>query len=475
MGRLGIFGDGVDRMLGDPKKAIISMALIMAISLAASRINIFVDTMWVSRLGVDATSAVFIVKPLYIMISCLGVGLGIGASTCISYHLGKGETEKAERMATNTLAIGLVISLGVTVLLLVLEGPIITFIGGEQVREEVNAYMFPLALCASALVAVNILTSLLKAEGAAWGVTISVMVGVAINAALDPLLIFQMDMGLAGAAWGTCISSICTIVLIRYWYCTNKLHLHLGLLRRPTRGNLSEIMSVGIPRSFEEFMSGFILMFHRVILIVVAGIAAVTIHQMAFLYLDLLMIIPDAIGSATLPVCSSAVGQNDEKRLREGIRLSILLSLAASSVCALAIYIFAEPLLDPFMDSNIHFYYRTILFAARMYFVFLPLYVLTKLMSYLLQAIRRSREAAIGNFVLGLIKLAAFSIPLILGVHDFSVIVWSVMAGYVSAGLFMVMLTWYYYRKLDMGELVGRISNRYGKGPSVPDADRGAS
>ncbi|MBR6871189.1 MAG: hypothetical protein IKM91_06180, partial [Candidatus Methanomethylophilaceae archaeon] len=77
----------LDRILGAPRGAILYMMAVMIVPYIISRLNIFVDTAWVAELGPDAVTAVSVVKPLYIIISCVGVGFGIGASACISCYI----------------------------------------------------------------------------------------------------------------------------------------------------------------------------------------------------------------------------------------------------------------------------------------------------------------------------------------------------------------------------------------------------
>ena len=93
----------LDRILGAPRGAILYMMAVMIVPYIISRLNIFVDTAWVAELGPDAVTAASVVKPLYIIISCVGVGFGIGASACISCYIGRKKIERAENIATNAV------------------------------------------------------------------------------------------------------------------------------------------------------------------------------------------------------------------------------------------------------------------------------------------------------------------------------------------------------------------------------------
>ena len=77
----------LESMLGDPKKAILSMTLPLIVSYLIVQINLFVDTSWCSGLGSDASSAVSSISPLYWVVAGLGTGIGVGASTAIALSL----------------------------------------------------------------------------------------------------------------------------------------------------------------------------------------------------------------------------------------------------------------------------------------------------------------------------------------------------------------------------------------------------
>ena len=92
-------------LLGEPKRAIRSMALAFIFAMAVIEINQFVDTFWVSGLGADASSAVATVTPIYGLMMCAGLGIGVGAITSIAFRLGQGEHAKANSLAANSLTL----------------------------------------------------------------------------------------------------------------------------------------------------------------------------------------------------------------------------------------------------------------------------------------------------------------------------------------------------------------------------------
>ena len=92
---------GVKTLLGDPKKAVIRLAVPMIIAMSAHTIYNLVDAIWVSGFGKDlftsaevpevgtgALAAVGFVMPFFMMIMSIAVGLGIGGGSAISRRIG---------------------------------------------------------------------------------------------------------------------------------------------------------------------------------------------------------------------------------------------------------------------------------------------------------------------------------------------------------------------------------------------------
>ena len=87
---------GVKTLLGEPKKAVIKLAIPMIIAMSVTTIYNFVDTLWVSgfganwfstsdvaEVGAGAVAAVGFVLPFFMMIISISTGLGVGCGSAI--------------------------------------------------------------------------------------------------------------------------------------------------------------------------------------------------------------------------------------------------------------------------------------------------------------------------------------------------------------------------------------------------------
>ncbi|MGN0098033.1 MAG: MATE family efflux transporter [Candidatus Methanomethylophilaceae archaeon] len=136
----------LDSMLGDPKRAILSMTLPLIVSYLIVQINMFVDTSWCSGLGSDASSAVSSISPVYWIIAGLGTGIGVGASTAIARCLGKDDKVRADSMAAQTVVMSLIIALITGPILIVLIDPMVDIIGARSISDLCNTYILPICI-----------------------------------------------------------------------------------------------------------------------------------------------------------------------------------------------------------------------------------------------------------------------------------------------------------------------------------------
>ena len=109
---------GVDSILGDPKKALWKMSIPLIISLLITSLYSVIDAIWVSGLGADALAGVGFVSPIFIALMGIGNGLGAGSASALSKYIGEENRQKANNGAIHTIFITVIISVITTVLLL---------------------------------------------------------------------------------------------------------------------------------------------------------------------------------------------------------------------------------------------------------------------------------------------------------------------------------------------------------------------
>ena len=125
---------GVKTLLGDPKRAIVKLAIPMIIAMSVQTIYNFVDALWVSGLGAtfftsvdiaetgkNALAAIGFVLPFYMMAISISTGLGVGGGSAISRRIGAKDKIGADNIAIHSIVISTLIALAYLFLLVLMN------------------------------------------------------------------------------------------------------------------------------------------------------------------------------------------------------------------------------------------------------------------------------------------------------------------------------------------------------------------
>ncbi|MCQ2069963.1 MAG: hypothetical protein MJZ68_02415 [archaeon] len=117
-------------MLGDPKRVVRILVIPLFISLAVASVNSFVDAYWCSFMGKDALAAVGIIASIQMIITGIGNGMGMGASSVASRKIGEGSPTKAGSILSQSWILMIVVSLALTPMFLLSVEPLSIILGG---------------------------------------------------------------------------------------------------------------------------------------------------------------------------------------------------------------------------------------------------------------------------------------------------------------------------------------------------------
>ena len=214
--------DDVKTLLGNPKKALIAMAIPMMIATVVQSANNMIDAVWLAGLGAGALAATGVVFPLFFVVMGFGNGIGVGASQALSRRIGAGDYDGTSKVAAQAVMIGLAGGLVMTVAFLLSAEPLLSICGAGEYLDECMEYAIPILLFIPVFLIGSILSGLLRSEGASKRAMNIQVVGAAINIVLDPIFIYIFGWGIAGAAWATSISMTVSMVMGLYWYFIKK-------------------------------------------------------------------------------------------------------------------------------------------------------------------------------------------------------------------------------------------------------------
>lgn len=221
-----------------------------------------VDTMMVGNVGTAAISAVSLVDSINNLVIQVFSALATCATIVCSQYLGKRDEKGSNRAARQVVLAVLSISVLLMILFLIGRAPLLQLIFGKvdaDVMEASLIYFYITVLSYPFLALFNAGSAFYRAGGnAKYPMKISVISNL-LNVAGNAILMFGLNMGVAGAAISTLLSRVfCTVVI---FYSLRKprqpIVIDNYLQMRPDFALIGMILAVGIPAGIENGMFQF--------------------------------------------------------------------------------------------------------------------------------------------------------------------------------------------------------------------------
>ncbi|MBQ2865629.1 MAG: MATE family efflux transporter [Clostridia bacterium] len=242
-------------MLNEPVSKIIPrMAIPTIVAFLINSIYSLADTYFVSSLGTNATAAVSVNASLDQLIMMCGSMLAVGANSYIARLLGDGQDKKASQVLSTSffsaMGIGALLMIFGTIFML----PMVRLLGATPTCEQYSVDYATYVLYAAPFMAANfVMNQCLRSEGSATLSMIGMGFGGVLNCILDPIFIFGLDMGVAGASLATAISKWVSFAILIFPYITRHSLLHLSIRNfHPSRDIITKVVSVGSSSMFRS-------------------------------------------------------------------------------------------------------------------------------------------------------------------------------------------------------------------------------
>lgn len=336
----------IDIVTGEPKKAIRKLALPMILSMFLIMVYNLADSIWVSGLGADALAAIGFVTPLFMILVGLSNGIGAGANSLIARAIGAKNKNVANNAALHSIVITLVLSIVIPLIALPLMPTLITLMGGASTMSYAMDYSNVIFGLMGVFLFSTTLTAILRSEGDVNRATIATAITAIINIVLDPVFIYMLDMGMAGAAWATIISSLISCIVIAYWIWGKKdTYMDLELHNfKADKYVLKEILKIALPSTIEQLVVSGLVMFINSMLVMVSSTTQVAVYTASMRIIQMSMIPLMGLGTALLTVGGAAYGSRNIDKMNTSFSYTVKVGFAVSIVLGIIIYIFAPQL-----------------------------------------------------------------------------------------------------------------------------------
>ncbi len=398
-------------------KLLRSFAVPSVIAMLVGSLYNIVDQIFIGQgVGYLGNAATNVAYPLTTICLAIALLIGIGSASRFSLSLGAGEPEQAARVVGNAIAMMAVLGLLYTLLVEAFLHPLLLAFGATpDVMPYAVAYTRITALGMPLLIVTNAMSNLARADGSPKYSMTCMLVGAVINTILDPIFIFVLHQGVAGAALATVIGQFFSFLLaVRYAFHFQ----HIDLRREHLRLSLGESLqtaSLGMSSSLNQVALTFVqIVINNSLIYYGAGSVYGTDIPLAACGIvmktnALLLAVVIGISQGSQPIIGFNYGARQYGRVRGIYRLAIGCNLAVSLVGFLLFQFCPRQIISIF-GSGDALYFE---FAVRFMRIFLFMVLVNGV-----QMLSSSFFSAIGKPVKGLVlsmtRQVLFLIPLLL-------------------------------------------------------------
>ncbi len=179
-----------------------------------------VDRIFIGHgVGAMALSGLSAVFPIMVIMMAFGMLIGMGAGVRVSINMGKKDFTRAEKVLGNAFVLMIVMAVAIMGIGFAIKDPLLQFFGvNTETFEYANEYLNIILFGSVFNIVGYSLNNLIRSEGSARVAMVSMLISAGLNIILDPIFIFWLDMGVAGAAYATVISQfvLCIWVIAHF-------------------------------------------------------------------------------------------------------------------------------------------------------------------------------------------------------------------------------------------------------------------
>ncbi len=334
-------------------KLLISMGIPMVLSMLMQSLYNIVDSIWVTKLGTDALTAVSLAFPLQNIVLSISVGIGVGISSVISMSMGEGNYIKANKAASLGVFLTLIHCVIFIIFGLVITKPFLRLFTEEGRTFEWACDYTYVVLCVSFGNLLQItLEKIFQAVGKMTTTMFLMASGCIINIILDPILIFGWfgfpAMGVLGAAVATVIGQIAATILYIIVYLKKDIGVKISLkYMKIDKTIIKRIYGIGIPSSLMIAMPSVLVAILNGVLAKISEIY-VAVFGLYFKLQTFIYMPASGLVQGMRPIVSYNYGAKMYKRVWKTFYYSIAIIACIMLIGTIGALVFPELILSAF-------------------------------------------------------------------------------------------------------------------------------
>jgi putative MATE family efflux protein len=280
-------------------------------------------------MALSGLSAVF---PIMVIMMAFGMLIGMGAGVRVSLNLGKKDFDRAEKVLGNAFILMVFVALLIMLIGFIIKAPLLGFFGvNAETFDYANEYLNIILFGSVFNIVGYSLNNLIRSEGSAKVAMISMLISAGLNLILDPIFIFVLDMGVAGAAYATILSQFALMIWVIAHFRSKRSVIKLRMRNfRLKKDIVWYILSIGFAPFSMQMASSLVFGTFNVQLVKYGGDLAVGAMGIIMSVGMLLVMTNIAINMAAQPIIGFNYGAKIYSRVKQTLVIGLIFATLVS-------------------------------------------------------------------------------------------------------------------------------------------------
>lgn len=410
------------RSLGEAKipKLLLKFSIPCVMGLLISALYNIVDQIFIgnSELGYLGNAATGVSFPVICIANAFAWCIGDGAASYLSICSGRQDAERAHKCVGTGITVTTIISLALAAVCLGFAEPLMRLFGAsDQTADMAVEYFRIIALLFPCYLLMSVMNSMIRADGSPSYAMAAMLTGAIVNLILDPVFIYILKWGIAGAAWATAIGQVASFVLCAIYFFRPKCFKLTGRSFIPDRRVLVDVVSLG--------MATFVTQISIVVMTLVCNMTLARYGALSRYGQDIPIsvfsiqtkvytVVGNIVTGIVLggqPIFGYNYGAGKMDRVRQTYRIVLLSSIAVGLTATLIFQLCPEVVINLF-GSGDELYME---FAAKTFRIYLSLVTVTclvKMTTVFFQSIGKPVHAVVTSLIRDIICFTPLAIGL---------------------------------------------------------------
>lgn len=398
-----------NKLLGEEKisRLLLKFSVPCVMGLLISAFYNIVDQIFIgnSELGYLGNAATGVSFPVICIANAFAWCVGDGAASYLSLCAGQKDTERAHKCVGTGITVTLLISMVLMVLCELTAEPLMSLFGAsEHTLELAVTYFRIIAAFFPFYLLLNVLNSMIRADGSPTYAMAAMLTGAVLNIILDPVFIFVLHWGIAGAAWATAIGQVASFLLCAVYFVKPKSFRLTKESFKVNRSILGGIIGLGIATFITQISIVMVSLVGNMMLAKYGAMSKygpdipISVFSIQTKVYTIVLSIVTGIVLGGQPIFGYNYGAGKLNRVRSAYFLVLRATLITGGIATLIFQLWPQAVVGIF-GSGDALYQEFAVKTFRIYLSLMTITCLVKMTAVFFQSIGKSVHAAVASIV----------------------------------------------------------------------------